>query len=179
VSRGFVGDVTRPSVFDRADRLADVNYQQYLVARRVNTRVSASTDFTRQAHANTVRVAGRVKTPELRVADLVRYEQYVRFDHGHAAGFAVSAEKQVTKKLAAALGYADIDRNYGGLNGDRFNRGRRVFSTTTYALSPVLAIATYVTHAMGHDYAISNRTRVDVILHYNVLAHLQQAGLLR
>lgn len=194
VSRGFLGDTTRPSVFDRIDRFHDFNYQQYLVARRVTSRVWSSADFTRLAHINTFRAAARVRAPELRIVDSVRYEQYVRFDHrtavaGAAAnrgtdtdaiyGFAVSGEKQITKPLLVSVGFADIDRQYGGLNADRFNRGRRLFTTLTYALSPVLAISTFVGHAIHNDYAVINNTRVDVILQYNVLAHLQRTHLLR
>jgi hypothetical protein len=188
VSRGFLGDATRPALIDRVDRMGDFNYQQYLVARHLNARIAASTEFARLAGTSSVRVAGRVRVPELGVADLVRYEQYLRFDHravaGAAearqtvAGFAVAGEKQVTRRFTAAIGYADIDRDYGGLNGDRFNRGRRVFGTTNYVLSPLFAIATYVTHALGDAFTVANRTRVDVILHYNVLAQLQRAGIL-
>jgi hypothetical protein len=183
VSRGFVGDTTRPSVFDRLDRLHDFNYQQYLLARRVSPRVWTSADVTHLVHANMVHAAARVRAPELHVVDTVRYEQYVRFgaptDAHTIAGFAMSGEKQISKVITAGLGYADIDRQFGGLNADRFNRGRRLFCTFSYAFSPVLALNTFVGRAINNAYTVVNRTRVDVALQYNLLAHLQRGGLVR
>lgn len=183
ISRGFVGDTTKPSVFDRLDRFHDFNYQQYLVTRRVSPRVSTSADVTRLAHANFVHAAARVRAPELHIVDSVRYEQYVRFgaasDAHTIAGFAMSGEKQIVKAITAGLGYADIDKQFGGLNADRFNRGRRLFGTFSYAFSPVLALNTFIGRAIHNDYAVVNRTRVDVALQYNLLAHLQRGGLLR
>jgi hypothetical protein len=183
VSRGFVGDTTKPSVFDRLDRFHDFNYQQYLLARRVSPRVWTSADVTHLAHANTLHAAARVRAPELHIVDTVRYEQYVRFgaasDAHTIAGFAMSGEKQISKLITAGLGYADVDKQFGGLNADRFNRGRRLFGTFSYALSPVLALTTFIGRAIHNDYVVANRTRVDVALQYNLLAHLQRGGLLR
>jgi hypothetical protein len=177
IAQGYVGDANEPSVFDRTDRLGDHNYQQYLVARHIQKRVFASGDFTRWAGANIVHAAARVQSPELRALDSIRYEQYVRTLSGKTvAGFAVTGEKQVARPLVLSGGYADIDKDFGGLNADRFNRGRRVFGIATYTVSPVLSVMTYAGQAVHNDYPVSNGTRIDVTLIYNILGHMQRAG---
>jgi hypothetical protein len=178
VSRGYIGDITKPSIFDRTRRFADVNYRQYLLAKHVTKQIWTSGDITRFAEATIVHAAVRVVAP-LRVVDSVRYEQYVRDSNVETvSGFTATAEKQLTRPLGLAAGYGDIDKNFGGLNADRFNRGRRVYAIFTYALSPVLSLSTYTGRAVLNDYPVTNRTRVDVTLTYNVLAHLQRAGIL-
>jgi hypothetical protein len=179
VARGYLGDATKPSVFDRTDRLADVNYRQYLLARHIGRHLWTSGDLTRYAGATIVHTAARVQAPAMRVADTIRYEQYVRNSHVETvAGFTVTGEKQLRRPLGAALGYGDIDKNYGGLNADRFNRGRRVYGILTYTFSPVLSVSTYLGRGVLNDYPITNRTRFDVTFSYNALAHLQRAGVL-
>jgi hypothetical protein len=182
VTRGFLGDANKPSVFDRTERFGDFNYQQYLLARHFATHVWASADLTRWNHVDITHAAVRAQLPpELRLIDGVRYEQYVRAAGGTVgtvAGFTVSGEKKILSPLLVSLGYGDIDKNYGSLNADRFNRGRRLFGIATYTLSPVLALSTFVGRAVHNDYLVSNHTRVDVTLTYNVLAQLQRAGVL-
>ena len=66
-------------------------------------------------------------TRETHAIDAVRLELYQRTTGRARHGFAVSAERMLPHKLALAGGFATIDRNYAGLNGDRFNRGKRMF----------------------------------------------------
>lgn len=179
VARGYLGDATKPSVFDRTDRLADVNYRQYLLARHIGKHLWTSGDLTRYAGATIIHTAARVQAPRMRVVDTIRYEQYVRDSNVETvAGFTLTGEKQLRRPLGAAAGYGDIDKNYGGLNADRFNRGRRVYGILTYTLSPTLSLSTYLGRGVLNDYAITNRTRFDVTLSYNLLAQLQRNGLL-
>jgi hypothetical protein len=180
VTRGYLGDATKPSVFDRLDhRLADVNYRQYLLSRHIAKRASASAELSRYNGATIVRGAARVQTKEAHLIDALRWEQYVRHSPTETvAGFTVTGEKQLTQSTTTAAGYGDIDKNYGGLNADRFNRGRRVYGMLTYAFSPVVSVSTYVGRAVLNDYPVSNHTRFDVTLSYNLLAHLQRSGVL-
>ncbi len=181
IARGYVGDPNTPSVFDRLHRLGDFNYQQYLLARHIGTRLWASGDYTRWQQADITHAAARALVPELRFVDTLKYEQYTRASAkaDTVYGFAVSGDKKLLPPLIVTFGYADIDKNYGGLNADRFQRGRRFFGIASYTLSPVLTLSTFVGRAVYNDYAVSNHTRVDVFLTYNALAHLQRAGWLR
>jgi hypothetical protein len=60
--------------------------------------------------------------------DAVRLELYQRVKGTQDNGFAVSAERAVTRTVGITAGYADIDEHYGTLNADRFGTGRRVFT---------------------------------------------------
>ena len=82
-------------------------------------------------------------------------------------------------RVSIGLGYADIDRDYGGLNADRFNRGRRVFEQGTIRLTRDLSASVFVTQAVHNDLALSNEHRVDVVVTYNAIGPLQRAGLFR
>jgi hypothetical protein len=179
VARGYLGDANRPSVFDRTRRLKEANYRQYLLTKHVARHVWTSADLTRYNEATIIHAAARVQLPTLRVIDNVRYEQYVRDAKTETvAGFTATAEKQLTRPLLIAGGYGDIDKNYGGLNADRFNRGRRLYALATYTLSPVLSLSTYLGRAVHNDYPVTNHTRFDVTLSYNLLAQLQRSGIL-
>jgi hypothetical protein len=176
VTVAYLGDIRTPNAFDRLDRLAETNYQQYLVARSVGPRVTASTDLTRLSGVNTWRAAVRVKVPELRAADAIRYEQYVRFDGDAAGGLAITADKRLTKRLTTTFGYAQIDESNGALNGDRYVRGRRVFGSAALELTRSLSLSGFLGRAFENDFPVVNRTRLDLIFGWNVLKDLQQAG---
>jgi hypothetical protein len=194
-TQGYVGDLNKPNYFDRANRLDTINYRQFGVAKAFKKRAGVSAEFTTQDILATgvpntsnlklpsftsdwLRLGGRVSTPELKVVDTVRVEGYRRWNVNNAGGFAVSGEHAFSKRLTASLGYATIDRLYGGLNGDRFNIGRRAFSTGSYALTPEITLGYFITRSFANGYTIANRTRVEAILSYNVLKALQRAHVL-
>ena len=173
VTVGYLGDTATPNFLRRTDRLTDTNYWQVLVAKKQG-RLGWSTDLTSLADVRTWRAAMTAKVPSLRVVDLVRGEAYHRFD-GDASGFAVAAEKTVRKRVTLGAGLADIDLNYGGLNADRFGKGRRWFATGNVTLVPEITLLTFYQHAVGNGVALPNRSRLDVILQFNALKALQRA----
>ena len=176
---GFLGDVETPNVFRRLDRLGEINYGQILASKKATSWLTASADVTRVSNVSTVRAAATVGVAASNILDTVRYEQYARTGEDAAFGYAVTAEKALGRRLTAGLGYADIDQNYGGLNGDRYGSGRRLFETGGIRLWSALSLAMFATQAFHDDVAISNHQRVDVVLTYNVLATLKRAGLIR
>jgi hypothetical protein len=88
----------------------------------------------------------------------------------------VTLERPLTKWLRASGGYASVDLAYGGLNADRFDRGRRVFATTTLTFTPWLNVSLFATRAFASDVVLSNRTRFDAVLTYNLLDTLRRTG---
>jgi hypothetical protein len=164
-----------PSILDRYQRLDETNYQQLLVAKKVGKRASASFDYTTTAGISTIRSGVTMKAAETRVVDLVRVEAYRRLDNP-ATGYSVYGERALAKRIAAGGGWADIDVAYGGLNADRFNKGRRLFVNGSVTVVPELSVQVFYQHAVGNDFAVSNRSRLDVILAYNVLKALQRGG---
>jgi len=176
---GFLGDVDTPNVFHRLDRLNEVNYGQILASKKANSWLTASTDVTFVSRVPTVRAAVAAAVAASGVVDTVRYEQYVRTGEDAAFGYAIAAEKALAARLTAGMGYADIDQQYGGLNGDRYGTGRRLFETGSIRLSPALSLAVFATQALHRDVPNSNHRRFDVVLTYNVLTTLKRAGLIR
>jgi WD40 repeat protein/uncharacterized caspase-like protein len=174
----FLGDLTKANINQRWHGLKESNYHQFLVSKRIGERAVVSTDYTFQADVDTLRQALRVKTPELKVVDFVRVELYQRVNHHADAGLAAYGEKSFLKKrLAIGGGYAQIDPNYGGLNADRFNIGRRFFFNGSYKLSPEFTVSTFYTHAFNNDFPLNSRTRFEIFFTYSLLKSLQKAGL--
>lgn len=178
LSTGYLGDLSTPSVFERGDRFSDNNYTQALVGKKIGTRASVSFDWTGVDGVNTWRQGVRVSTKETGVVDAVRLELYERTTETNAEGFAVAAERALPHKLAIAGGFATIDRNYGGLNADRFNRGRRVFVDAKLPLPQDLSLNVFYGRAVGNDYAVANKHRFDIVIGYNALKALQRVGAL-
>jgi hypothetical protein len=77
--------------------------------------------------------------------------------------------------LNLGLGYVQIDREYGGLNGDRYNLGRRFYFSGSYKLTDEFTVSTFYTRAFANDFQVGNRTRFEVLLNYNLLSTLQKA----
>jgi hypothetical protein len=179
VTYAYLGDVNEPSLFRRWRRLGESNYHQFLVSKKVGKRLGLSADYTFLNGAETLRQAVKVNARELRVVDSVRFENYQRVDVRPDYGFALSGEKKLTKRLTLGGGYADVDPNYGGLNADRFNKGRRVFATGSFALTPELTASAFAGRGVANDFAVSNRTRVDFILSYDLLNAVRRARLMR
>ncbi|MDQ3652870.1 MAG: hypothetical protein M3458_21855 [Acidobacteriota bacterium] len=169
VTYGYLGDLTKPNLFRRLHRLNESNYHQFLVAKKFGKRVSFSGDYTFQSGTEYLRQAVKVDTRKLFAAlDSFRFETYQRLDVNPNFGFNLNGEKTFLKNLTLGAGYARIDRDYHGLNGDRFNRGSRVYATGSYALSPDFTLSAFVGRGVNNDYAIPNKTRVDVLFTYNL-----------
>jgi hypothetical protein len=178
VSAGYLGDTSTPSVFDRADRLDDHNYTHALVGKKLGARAAVSVDWTGVDGVDTWRQAVRVSTKETGVIDAVRLELYERTTGSGDEGFAVTAERMLPHKLSLAGGYATVDRNYGGLNGDRFNRGNRIFVDAKLPLVQDFSLNVFYGRAVGNDFAVANKHRFDIVVGYNALKALQRAGAL-
>ena len=81
--------------------------------------------------------------------------------------------------MTAGGGYADIDETYGGLNADRFNKGRRFFALASVKVFQDLTASTFVSRAVHNSFAVPNNRRIDFVVAYNALGPLQRAGLFR
>jgi hypothetical protein len=115
-----------------------------------------------------------VNTPEFKPLDFFRVEVYERVETNPEAGIAAYGEKGLLKKrLTLGGGYAQIDPFYGGLNGDRFNIGQRVFFTSNYRITPELTFTTFYTRAFKNDFPVSNKTRFEIFFTYNLLKYLK------
>ena len=179
VTYAHLGDLNTPGVNKRFDRLDQSNYHQFLVSKKIGKRAVVSADYTFHSGAETLRQAVKLNTPELRVIDSVRFENYQRTDVKPDYGFAVTGEKTLFKRLNVSGGYARIDPNYGGLNFDRFNTGKRVYVTGTYAISPEFSVSTFATRAVDNKVAIANHNRFDLVFSYNLLRSLQRLGVVK
>lgn len=172
---GHLGDFDTPNVFRRFDGLAHHNFAQLLTSRRFGARASASADWTAAGPDDTFHEAIRIAVKESRVVDGVRLEFYERVTGVTGKGFAVSVDRALTRSLSMSGGYATVDRAHV-LNADRFLRGRRGFVEGRYALTPEITLSTFFTRAFHNDFAVPNRTRLDVVVTYNVLKGLQRGG---
>jgi WD40 repeat protein/uncharacterized caspase-like protein len=178
VTYAFLGDFFTPNINKRWHGLGQSNYHQFLLSKKIGERAVLSADYTFESGRDTFRQAVRVNTPEFKVVDFFRLELYQRAAVNPEGGLAAYAEKGFLKKrLTVGGGYAQIDPNYGGLNADRFNRGRRFFFNGSYKLSPEFTISTFYTHAFKNDFPLASRTRFEVLFSYNLRSALQKTGL--
>ena len=178
LTTGYLGDLETPSVFERADRLSDNNYTQVLAGKHFGTRAAVSVDWTGHEGVDSWRQGIRVAARETRAVDAVRLELYQRTSGEHAEGFALAAERTLPHKLSLTGGFATIDRKYGGLNGDRFNVGRRLFLEARLPLLRDFSLNVFYGQAVGNDYPVANAHRFDIVVGYNALKALQRAGAL-
>jgi hypothetical protein len=172
VTNGYIGDLTRPNVFRRFKRLVKSNYNQILLRKTINKRVSFSADYTYDSGTDTLRQAVKVNAPELKVVDSLRFENYERIDPDPGYGFGLIAEKRVTPKFNLIGGVTKISHTM--LNGDRFPRGTRLFLSGTYKITRELSINPVIIQGVGPlpGPAIP-RTRFEFVASYNVLEALR------
>jgi hypothetical protein len=174
----FVGgtdDVNIP-VSKRFPHIDEPNYQHYLVDKKIGTRAAVSADYTLESHRRTWRQAARMNVRELRLVDSVIFENYQRTNIDRAQGFAVTAEKALTRTLTLQGGYANIDPRYGPLNADRFNIGKRAFTTAIFNSGPITA-SFFVTTAVGDNGVLPQKTLSNTVVTYNFLPALKRTGL--
>jgi hypothetical protein len=174
-----LGDPATPNVFKRLRRLSDVNYRHVLLGKRIGGQVAVTLDYTYENGRETIREAVSLRTSRVRVVDLVRLENYQRVTGQPALGFTLSGEKTIRTRVTAGAGYACIDRDYGGLNGDRYQIGNRLFVSSSVPLRAGFTLQGYLTRAVGNDDTVPQGTRVDVVLGYNLLTTLQRSPLFR
>lgn len=179
VTYAYLGDLNRPDIFARFHRLGESNYHQFLVKKKLGSRATVSADYTFQAGTETLHQAVKINTAGLRLIDSFRFENYQRLDVKPDYGFAASVEKVLAKRFNLTAGYARIDPNYGGLNADRFNIGKRLYVVGTYALCPEFTVSAYATKAIANHVTLTNNYRFDLVLNYNMLKSLQRLGIFR
>ena len=177
VTYAYVGDLAEPQAFNRFHRFDESNYHQFLVAKRINKRIAASADYTFQSGTETMREAVKVEAAELRAVDSLRVETYQRLDVKPDYGFAISGDKKINKLLALNGGYAQIDRDYGGLNGDRYGRGKHLFVIANVSLDRGFGITGFLTRGIANDFPVGNLTRFEMTVSYNLLRVLRRTRL--
>jgi len=175
----YLCDLNEPDVFRRFDRLDESNYHQVLVTKKIGKRATISGEFASLSGIATLRQAVQVKVPELKMIDSVRFENYQRVEGRKDYGYAIQADKRVHKKLALSGGFADIDRYYGGLNGDRFNKGKRIFAQAKIDIIESLDAEVFIQQAVANGYSISNDVRLDLALTYDLLPGIRKLGIFR
>ncbi len=176
VTYAFLGDTNTPNINKRYYRLKQSNYHQFLLEKKIGGRATVSADYTFESGRETMREAVRVDVHESRVLDSARFENYQRAGETAAYGFALHGEKAVTKRLTIVGGYAQIDPRYGNLNADRFLTGKRLFVVTNLQITSELTFSAYATRAVANSVPVSQLTRVDLIISYNLLRRLQRTG---
>ena len=173
-TRAAIGSPATPGVLRRIDLFAHPDYWQVQAVKRFGRVLSASADATSAFGARTIRLAVAVRLPPGSPVAAVRVEQYRRVDVDPAGGFGVSVERPVAPWLKVQGGYATIDERYGGLNADRIQRGPRVFAIAAISLPAGLAVQLFFTRAFQTPYPVSNRTRFDAVLSYDVVAAMKR-----
>lgn len=175
----YLGDLSEPDVFHRFDRFDQANYHQILVSKKIGKRTVVSGDYTSLSGVASLHQAVQVKIPEAKVIDAIRFENYQRIEKDEGYGFAVQGDKSVVASLHLGGGFAFIDKNYGGLNSDRFNKGKRIFASARIDIVEGLSGELFVQKALANDYSISNDVRVDAALTYDLLPALRRSGIFR
>ena len=177
LTHGTVTSIATPNLWKRWDDLDATNYTQVLVDKRVSQLLSASVDYTRHASRDTLRGGIAMRFKASAPIQSLRYEQYIRTtDPGSAAGFSLAAERVLNKWARVQGGYVTVDQNYGGLNADRIQRGRRVFGVANFTIHGLLAAQLFATRALDAPYTISNKVRFDAVVSYDLAAFLRSTG---
>lgn len=172
-TNAHLGDVAKPSVFRRFKRLDESNYHQFMVRKRLNKNVAFSADYTFESGRDTFRQAVKFSIPRFRLFDTMRFENYQQVDPVTNYGFGVSGEKKVHKRLTLNTGFSRIDTTM--FNGDRYFRGNRVYAGWNLKMTRELSFNGIWIQAVGPLVGASNpRTRLDVILTFNILETLKR-----
>ena len=171
MTAGYLGDFRSPSVTSRWHRLSEINYRQLLVRKKLSDRLTATADFTDEDGERTLRQGVLIRPS--RGVEMIRLEAYERVNGSRGAGGAITAEKSFGRTRFAAT-FASVDDRYRPVNADRYGRGQRVSLTSTTAIGRDVSLQVFVTRALDDDIAMSNRTRVDVHIRYELAAILRQ-----
>jgi hypothetical protein len=177
VTYGTLGPSNHPNLWDRWKLLDDPNYTQVLGAKRFSQMVAASLDYTNYESTDTIRGAIALRFKPKSALSALRYEQYVRTSEPNsAAGFAITAERPITKWVRLQGGYTTIDEHYGGLNADRIQRGRRFYALANVPIYGPLTGTIFATRALDADYSLSNKVRFEAVFAWDILNSLRQTG---
>ncbi|MEP6946136.1 MAG: hypothetical protein ABJA02_09485 [Acidobacteriota bacterium] len=172
LTRAYIGDTARPNIFARLHRLGNANYYQLLGRKRLNKSVSFSADYTYEAGSDTLRQGVKFSVPKFALLDSFLFENYERLDPKPGYGFSVYGQKKVNRHLTVGEGFARIDRTM--LNADRFPRGNRIFANILVPVTRELSVNAVAIHGLGPIAATLPRTRIELIVSYNVLETLKR-----
>jgi hypothetical protein len=153
------------------------NYRHILVGKKFGKRVGLSADFTHAGGANTWRQGLNVKTPGLRVVDIMILELYRRVNRSAGRGFALTLDKALHRRFRLSWGYASIDPAYGILNADRFQIGNRLFTSLACNITPKILASAFITRAVGNEISPPQRTLSNIVFTYDLLHDLKKTGL--
>ncbi|HKX30093.1 MAG TPA: hypothetical protein VJ302_20560 [Blastocatellia bacterium] len=177
VTYAYLGDYFTPNLNKRYHRLKQSNYHQFLIGKKIGNRAAVSGEYTFQEGRETLRQAIRIKTPELRFLDTVRFENYQRTDVQAAYGFALAGEKKLFHRLTLGGGITQVDRNFGPFNDDAFFDGRRFFVSSELEVSPEFSFSLLYNRAVANNYDVGNRTHFHIAVHYDLLRSLKRTGI--
>jgi hypothetical protein len=192
----YIGDYYTPNFFSRGDRLNNVNYVQYLGAKKAGP-ISASFAYTRHEIWAMYHEAVRLDTRPSKFIDAVRVEFYqrpTRPDPGY--GFGVSIEKTVKNRLFVSTGYAEQDYNYnilnrsirypgrwgvqvaGTLTSDRLIRGNSPWVNWQYKVSPEYSLIGFWCVDINKDprYVVFNSSHFSVGFQVNLKEFARKTG---
>jgi hypothetical protein len=176
VTYASFGDLNLPNINKRYHRLTQSNYHQFLLSKNIGKRATISGDYTFVDGAETLRQAVKITTPELKLVDNVRFENYQRLDINRAYGFAVLVEKALTKKWNFIGGYTQVDPKYGNVNADKVFQGKHLYLLTNYNLTDELSFGVFHGHLLEKtSLTLPVRTRTEIVLRFNLLKQLQKA----
>ena len=174
----YLGDLTHPSIFQRFHHLAKSDYHQFLVRKQATKEIGFSVDYTFESGKDRLHEAVRFKAPERLFFSTLLFETYQRLDPQRDAGFNVFGEKVANKWLTINGGFANADWHIT-LNGDRFQPGHRVYIGSVIKLNHAFSFNPFLIHAVGAlPTASTHRTRLDLILSYNLLEDLHHHHIL-
>ena len=176
-TKAYLGDLKSPQIFNRFRRLGQTNYQQFLLAKQIGRRTSASVDYTNQWGIKTMREGAHFQVPEWKVLDGLQFDLYQRTNGIRANGFHLGGEKAVTRRFSMSGGYVSIDRYQLDLNNDAFFHGKRVYASAKLQVTKSLSVSTLVNRAAGNNYAVPNRTHFNLACNYDLLSALEKTGL--
>jgi hypothetical protein len=169
VSVGYLSAADPPGFFSRLERLADVNYGQFLARKELKS-VRFSLDYTRHSESDTFRQAIHVETPGSVVMDAIRFEMYERAGSAGGFGLGLYGQKRLGSRLSVGAGYARVGDSL--LNSDRFPAGESVYGNALLRLSGELSLMAAVTSTSEAGVAERIRTRLDIALGVDLLPRL-------
>ncbi len=181
VTVGHIGDFRTPNVFERFDRMDEINYGQALVGFRLSPQVNVSADYTFEDGRDILREGITARFPaSMALLTALRLDTYQRVAPDVAAGFNIAGDLRLTSSLTVTVGVARIDANYGIAgymtpNSDRFERGTRFYSQGNYALTREFSVGWFHGEAFATSYDIPNEHRFEILATLNPTAWLKAA----
>src|SRR5262249_3166204 len=105
ITYGFLGDLNRPNVLPRLQRLNQSNYHQFLVAKNATRWLRVSADYSSGSGVDTLLQALTLRAPRVvHIVDQIRFEQYEQLGRDAGYGYAAYSEKKIVRGLSLGIG---------------------------------------------------------------------------